>query len=169
MKKLNFLYTLAFIKKGDEILMLNRNKQPWQGMWNGVGGKLKLNENPLDSVIREINEETGLSFLKEEVIFKGIVTWNGYNDKLDDTFNQNGLYLYLTELPSDVVLKTPIKTKEGILDWKKINFLNDKDNLGIPYNIPYFINNVINSNMLYQYDCLFNGNDLIDVKIKELK
>jgi len=149
--------------------MLNRNKQPWQGMWNGVGGKLKNNEDPLDSVIREIKEETGLSFLKSEIKFRGIVTWNGFNDNLNNAFNQNGLYLYFVELSKNIALKTPLKTKEGILDWKKVDFLNDKDNLGVPYNIPYFIDNVINSNTLYQYDCLFEGNYLIDLKTKELK
>lgn len=32
-------FTNCFIKKGDRILLLNRNKPSWMGMWNGVGGK----------------------------------------------------------------------------------------------------------------------------------
>lgn len=167
--KEKYLFTLAFIKQGSKILMINRNKQPWQGMWNGVGGKLKKEEDPLTAIIREVKEETGLSFLKSDVKYRGVVTWNGLSNHLKNGFNQNGLYLYLINLPKDVNFKTPIKTKEGILDWKNIDFLIDKDNLGIPYNIPYFINNVINSNLLYQYDCLFDGNYLLKVNIKELK
>lgn len=37
-----FNQTLCFIRKDDEILMLNRQKAPLQGLWNGVGGKYPL-------------------------------------------------------------------------------------------------------------------------------
>lgn len=30
-------YTICFIKRGDEILLLNREKSSWMGSWNGVG------------------------------------------------------------------------------------------------------------------------------------
>ena len=35
------LYTLGFIrcKDNNKILLLNRNKSPWMGLYNGVGGK----------------------------------------------------------------------------------------------------------------------------------
>lgn len=55
-----FNQTLCFIRKDDEILMLNREKAPLQGLWNGVGGKMEENETPMACILREIEEETGL-------------------------------------------------------------------------------------------------------------
>ena len=43
------LYTLGFIrcKDNNKILLLNRNKSPWMGLYNGVGGKLQSGETAL--------------------------------------------------------------------------------------------------------------------------
>jgi 8-oxo-dGTP diphosphatase len=57
-------YTICFIKRKDEILLLNRNKKPNMGLWNGVGGKIETGETPFEGIIRETWEETGL-LLKE--------------------------------------------------------------------------------------------------------
>ncbi len=40
-KKRMYKYTICFIRKGNKILLLNRNKKPNMGMWNGVGGKIR--------------------------------------------------------------------------------------------------------------------------------
>ena len=39
-----YKYTLGFIIKNNEVLLLNRNKSPWMGAWNGVGGKIETGE-----------------------------------------------------------------------------------------------------------------------------
>lgn len=36
-----YKHTLCFIKRNEEILMLNREYDPVKGLWNGVGGKIK--------------------------------------------------------------------------------------------------------------------------------
>ena len=38
--------TLCFVKKGNKILMINRNKPPFMGMWNAVGGHIEKGETP---------------------------------------------------------------------------------------------------------------------------
>ena len=58
--KIDIKYTLCFIKRDNEFLMLNRIKAPNMGLWNGVGGKLELNEDKFQGIKREITEETGL-------------------------------------------------------------------------------------------------------------
>ena len=45
------IYTLGFIRYQDELLLINRLKQPWQGCWNGVGGKMESNETDRKSVV----------------------------------------------------------------------------------------------------------------------
>lgn len=36
-----FKHTTCLIKNNDSFLLLNRNKQPSMGVWNGVGGKIE--------------------------------------------------------------------------------------------------------------------------------
>ena len=95
--------------------MLNRDYAPVQGLWNGVAGKRRENELPLDCAIREVEEETGIVLSANEIAFKGIVTWNS------DKEVHGRLYVYLAEMPNDFTYETPRKTSEGILDWKKIS------------------------------------------------
>lgn len=160
---MEYLYTLAFLKRNDEILMINRVKHPWMGMWNGVGGKRQHDESALDCILREVFEETNIKVNHSNVFDRGIVTWN-------DQFKafSNGLHLFLIELPNDFVYQTPKVTDEGILDWKKFDWINQKDNIGVSYNIPYFIDNVVHHNDRYHYDCLFESYRLIEVKAKKI-
>ena len=51
--KIDIKYTLCFIKRDNEFLMLNRIKAPNMGLWNGVGGKLELNEDKFQGIKRE--------------------------------------------------------------------------------------------------------------------
>jgi len=44
-------FTICFLKKGDQILLLNRDFSEWMGAWNGVGGKIERNETPLAGAI----------------------------------------------------------------------------------------------------------------------
>ncbi|MCT6809298.1 MAG: NUDIX domain-containing protein, partial [Staphylococcus epidermidis] len=66
-------YTICFIKKDKEILLLNRNKKPNMGMWNGVGGKIEGSESHLESIIRETYEETGI--ILNNPLYVGNVVW----------------------------------------------------------------------------------------------
>jgi len=127
-------------------------------MWNGVGGKRDPDESPLDCIIREIEEETGIIVTKEQVHFRGTLSWNS-----DFKTASRGLYIFYIQLDDDFVYETPKGTKEGILDWKKISWINDEKNLGVAYNIRFFLPIVLNENKAYHYDCMFNKNELVSV------
>lgn len=44
-----------------EVVLILKSKPDWQaGFLNGVGGKIEPNEQPLDAMIREFKEETGV-------------------------------------------------------------------------------------------------------------
>ena len=45
----------------DKILMCRREKEPYKGLLNLVGGKVEKNENELISAYRELFEETGIT------------------------------------------------------------------------------------------------------------
>ncbi len=152
------IYTLGFIRYQDELLLINRLKQPWQGCWNGVGGKMESNETSKSSIQREIKEETGIDVSLSDIVYKGKLTW-GPSD---------GSFLYLFLIDVNHKIQTPIQTDEGLLDWRKIEWIIDKNNLGVAANIPYFLPKMLEKT-LYDYHCLFEGNRLIDVIITPLE
>lgn len=59
MKKLNVI--LVYNKDEDKILMCKREKEPYKGKFNLVGGKVEQNEEELHAAYRELQEETGIT------------------------------------------------------------------------------------------------------------
>ena len=59
MKKLNVI--LVYNKEDNKILMCKREKEPYKGKFNLVGGKVEPNENELHAAYRELQEETGIT------------------------------------------------------------------------------------------------------------
>jgi 8-oxo-dGTP diphosphatase len=54
--------TLSFVLNGDDVLLMKRaaHKRVFPNRYNGVGGHIERDEDPLTSAKREIEEETGL-------------------------------------------------------------------------------------------------------------
>src|SRR5690606_5869369 len=100
-------------------------------------------------------EETQIEISK--IQFKGLITWSTSKGE-----GFGGLYLYLAEVPEDYVYQTPIKTAEGILDWKEINWILHPENLGVASNIPSCLEKVLNDDQCYNYHSIFVGNKMID-------
>ncbi|WP_081092291.1 MULTISPECIES: 8-oxo-dGTP diphosphatase [Peribacillus] len=118
-----FKYTVCFVKRKNEILMLNREKAPIMGVWNGVGGKIEKGETPDEGAMREVFEETGIRV--GHYYSSGTVTWQTAGADRD------GIYVYLYEADDDLTYESPQKTREGILDWKTIEWILAPHNLGI--------------------------------------
>jgi 8-oxo-dGTP diphosphatase len=146
-------YNICFVKRGDEILLLNREKASWMGCWNGIGGKLEPMESPREAMLREIEEETGIKAY--ELHFKGMVTWTG------EDFDFGGMYAYMAEVPENYDYITPRKTDEGILDWKKIEWIMNEDNVGIVSNIPRTLPFMLNDAHCYNHHCVYENGQLL--------
>lgn len=71
MKKLNVI--LVYNKKEDKILMCKREKEPYKGKFNLVGGKVETNEEELQAAYRELQEETGIT--KNDIILNHIMNF----------------------------------------------------------------------------------------------
>ena len=56
------LTVLCLVHRGGELLLQNRVKQDWQG-WAIPGGHVEPGEAIVDAVVREMQEETGLTVL----------------------------------------------------------------------------------------------------------
>lgn len=59
MKKYNVI--VVFDKKIDKALMCKRTKEPYQGMYNLVGGKIEKENDGLNEAYRELQEETNIT------------------------------------------------------------------------------------------------------------
>lgn len=58
MKKLNVI--LVFNQANDKVLMCKREKEPYKGKLNLVGGKVEPGETDMQAAYRELQEETGI-------------------------------------------------------------------------------------------------------------
>jgi len=108
------LATLCYVKKGNQTLMLYRNKKEndyHKGKWNGLGGKFEQGESPEQCMKREILEESGLTV--ESATLKGFITFPMF-DGTDDWY----VFIYTIEAFSGELIDSP----EGELHW----IANDK-------------------------------------------
>ncbi|MBP1990584.1 8-oxo-dGTP diphosphatase [Paenibacillus eucommiae] len=129
------------------------------GCWNGVGGKIEQGEQPRASMLREIAEETNLQ--PDVISFKGLITWSS------DGANLGGMYIYLAEIPEQQVYPTPIKTNEGILDWKELEWIMNPKNQGIATNIPSCLEKILNEDQHYDHHSIFeNGKMTTQISTK---
>lgn len=159
-----FKYTLCFIIYQNQVLLLNRNKAPWMGRWNGVGGKIEGGEDKLFAIKREIEEETSLNPEKLSIQYRGIITWNNEeNNKI------LGLHLFVGYLNGKLPYQVPHKTPEGILDLKPLEWVSNPNNIGLADNIPYFFPKMIDDDNLYEYYCHFENGQMVDVKVSLMK
>ena len=120
--------TLCLIRRGNDLLLLNRNKAPWMGCWIGPGGKLAPGESPHMCMVRELQEETGLTV--DAPHYAGLVTWDVEGGK------SGGMYAFVADVAVD--LQTPLATAEGVLDWKPVDWVFHPDNRGIAHHLHRF-------------------------------
>lgn len=66
------LGVLVYALRGDEVLVMHRNKEPNLGLWIAPGGKIETHESPHEAARREMVEETGLTV--EDLTWRGFCT-----------------------------------------------------------------------------------------------
>ncbi|MDO4282436.1 MAG: NUDIX domain-containing protein [Clostridia bacterium] len=93
MKKYNVI--LVYNKNGDKILFCKREKEPYKGKYNLVGGKVEPGEESLDSAYRELFEETGIG--RDNIVLSHL---------MDIDYNMSGyiLEVFAGKLKEDVFL-----------------------------------------------------------------
>jgi 8-oxo-dGTP diphosphatase len=99
--------TLCFILNGNDVLLMKRasHKRVFPNRYNGVGGHIERNEDPLTSARREIKEETGL-------IVHDLHLCAVYNI---DANQETGVALFVFTALCDT--RTVIANNEGTLHW----------------------------------------------------
>ncbi len=152
-------YTLCFVEEDGKYLMLNRIKSPNMGLWNGLGGKIEEGEEKFESVKREVLEESGLELV--ETTFHGEVYWHS------EDFS-GGLYVFTGK--ANKSMKTPQRREEGLLDWLPIEWVLDKNNMGIVSNIPIFMKELLEKKEKLKFDFYYdNYGSIKSYKFEKLK
>lgn len=116
--KFPFVCNICYlINNKGEVLLQKKRHGFGKGKWNGPGGKLKINETPEQSAIREIKEETNLDIinLKKAGEIEFVFT--------EDEKNNNFVHIFF----SDNFIGEPEDLGEGELKWFKFE--------EIPYNL----------------------------------
>ena len=68
---------MIFDKTGEKILFCKRTKNPYQGKYNLVGGKIEPGEDGYAAAYRELQEETGID--SKKVSLKHMMDFTYYN------------------------------------------------------------------------------------------
>ncbi len=99
--------TVCFVTHGNDILLLKRgeHRRVFPGRYNGVGGHIERDEDPLSGAIREIHEETGLEV--SNIRFRGVIHV--------DTGLPTGIIVFV--FSAEALNQLFVDSEEGTLEW----------------------------------------------------
>ena len=137
--------TVCYLKKDNKVLMIKFAKK-WGQVYAPPGGKFETGESPLDCIIREFYEETGLTLINPKL--QGISYWR---DSIEGI-----IFVYIAE---EYEGKLTTSSSEGELEWIKVDDLTS---------INQFDQNEKFTPFLFKEE-LFEGKFLLDDKCKVVK
>lgn len=104
-------YVLGFIfSRHGHVLLMQKKRPDWQaGHYNGIGGKIEINESPSEAIIREAAEELKMAAAPSWVVCGTIYssTWKvwvfaaEYNDKIEAAEDEP--VGWFTQLPDNII------------------------------------------------------------------
>lgn len=113
-----------------EYCFINRHKNDWPGL-NLPGGHVESNETLIDSVIREMKEETGLDIKNPKLCY--VKEWDWGNDT-----RYLGFLYYTNEFNGELT-----SSEEGEVMW--VNYSKDKNNYHLSDGLEELIHLILNN------------------------
>ncbi|MFY9228536.1 MAG: 8-oxo-dGTP diphosphatase [Candidatus Microsaccharimonas sp.] len=129
--------SLLFLRKGDQLLLAMKKRGFGEGRWNGVGGKVEDGESIESAMIRESQEEIGITPTTYEKVgdisfdefFKGEPTimhvhifmaskWQGDPTESDEMAPQ---WFHVDDIPYDAMWPDDIYWLPQVLEGKKVS------------------------------------------------
>ena len=137
--------TACYLKKDNKVLMIKFSKK-WGQVYAPPGGKFESGETPLDCIMREYYEETGLTLINPRL--QGMSYWKDSSEGI--------IFVYTAD---DFEGDLTTESEEGTLEWIKLEDLSK---------IKQFDQNEKFTPYLFK-DELFEGKFLLDDSCKVLK
>lgn len=150
--------SLSFVFNGDDILMMKRapHRRVFPNQYNGLGGHIERDEDPLTGAIREIKEESGLDV--HTVRLRAI-----HNI---DAGNETGIILFVYTAVTDSREVTQ-DTAEGILEWIPKSKILEIDLVeDLPFLIPKILDMNDTQSPIYAH-VSYDEEDKIQLRFKE--
>ena len=132
MKRYNLV--LVYDEKKEKVLMCKREKEPFKGKYNLVGGKIEENETDIESAYRELKEETGIS--KSSIELKPIINF-------EYPIEDNQIKVFVGKLKEDVKLTEEINKLAWIDKNNDFHNLNEYAGDGNIWHMVHYANNYI--------------------------
>ena len=146
--------TLCYLERDGQYLMLHRVKKENDAShdkWIGVGGKCEADESPDECMLREVNEETGLTVTQWR--YRGIVTF------ISDVWPCEYMHLFT----SDKWTGDEKDCDEGELQWIDKSRIFD---LNLWPGDRIFLRLLMNPKQpFFSLKLIYRGDDLIDAKL----
>lgn len=109
--------TLIYLFCENKILMIHRikkDKDIHKGKWNGIGGKMELEEAPFEGALREIYEETGIGVRAEQLKSLGVLTFPSFKAEVQQDWI---CFIFRANLEGKISDYKLVNSDEGHLEW----------------------------------------------------
>lgn len=150
--------TLSFVMNGDDILLMKRaaHKRVFPNQYNGLGGHIERDEDPLAAAVREIEEESGLKV--HSMRLRSI-----HNI---DAGEETGILLFVYTAISDS-RAIPQDTPEGRLEWVPKSKALDLDLVeDLPYLLPRLLDMDDERTPMYAH-VSYDAADVMQLRFRE--
>ena len=128
------IMNLCYVMDGDQVLLIEKKKGFAEGKINGPGGKMEKGETPENSVVREVEEETGLVISDPK--FAGMLEFNNdeslhnlcfvfiadkFEGELKETEEARPFWIHKDEVPLDRMWEDDQYWLHHVLNGRKIH------------------------------------------------
>jgi len=146
---------LCFVQHGNNVLLMKRaaHRRVFPNCYNGVGGHIERDESPYQAIVREIEEETGLTV--ENVRLRGI-----HNI---DAGGESGIIMFVFTAQSQTANFID-PGDEGTLHWIASE---DVLSLDLVEDLPYILPRVFDESPLYYAHVSYDTDDKLVIQFDE--
>ena len=119
-KNPNSILLIIFTTKF-KVLLLKKNSK--RDLWQSVTGSMELGENPYDTALRELQEETGINKQKSDLIFDDLshkfMIYSEWIDRYEESTYSNKEYIFSLKLNDEVSVK--LSKEHSSYKWVDLN------------------------------------------------